>query len=203
MTDRVVLFIDYQNVYRRARDRYHRPSSAARHGQVDPLRLAELLVARGRVGAERVLGEVRVYGGQPDATKDPRSNAAHQAQCDAWRAHPRTTVVTRPLSYPQGWPAERAQEKGIDVALAIDFVAMAVRGEYDVGILVSTDTDLKPALEAVVELSRKSNVRCEVAAWSSPDQAPRRLSIPGVRIWCHWLGRSDYDAVEDPTDYTR
>jgi uncharacterized LabA/DUF88 family protein len=31
---------------------------------------------------------------------------------------------------------------------------MAVRGDYDVGILMSTDTDLKPALEAVGRMSR-------------------------------------------------
>jgi hypothetical protein len=46
----------------------------------------------------------------------------------------------------------REEEKGIDVALAIDFVTMAVRGEYDVGVIMSTDTDLKPALEAVAQM---------------------------------------------------
>ena len=30
---------------------------------------------------------------------------------------------------------------------------MAVRRDFDVGILMSTDTDLKPALEAVAELT--------------------------------------------------
>jgi NYN domain len=57
------------------------------------------------------------------------------------------TVVQRPLRYPKAWPAEKAQEKGVDVALAVDFVVMAVTRVYDVGILVSTDTDLVPALE--------------------------------------------------------
>ena len=37
-------------------------------------------------------------------------------------------------------PGERPREKGIDIALAIDFAMMAVRGEYYVGILMSTDT---------------------------------------------------------------
>ena len=39
------------------------------------------------------------------------------------------------------------------MALALDFVAMAMRGEYEVGILMSTDTDLKPALELVAQMT--------------------------------------------------
>jgi hypothetical protein len=94
-------------------------------------------------------------------------------------------VVTRPLQYPHGWPSThepgaRPREKGIDIALAIDFVTMAIRSEYDVGILMSTDTDLKPALEAVAELTDTQGTRAEVAAWSSPEQHSRRLSIHGV-----------------------
>jgi uncharacterized LabA/DUF88 family protein len=61
-------------------------------------------------------------------------------------------LVTRPLRYP-GQAGEKPQEKGIDVALALDFVAMAMRGEYEVGILMSTDTDLKPALELVAQMT--------------------------------------------------
>ena len=61
-------------------------------------------------------------------------------------------MIARDLRYPAGWPAQPAQEKGIDVALAVDFVMMAARREFDVGVLFSSDTDLVPALEAVVAL---------------------------------------------------
>jgi hypothetical protein len=37
------------------------------------------------------------------------------------------TVTTRTLRYPSNWPAEKPQEKDIDVSLAIDFVVMAAR----------------------------------------------------------------------------
>jgi hypothetical protein len=36
--------------------------------------------------------------------------------------------------------------------LAIDYVQMAMFGEFDVGVIMSTDTDLRPALEAVMDL---------------------------------------------------
>ena len=124
-------------------------------------------------------------------------------RCAHREQHPKVKVVWRTLRHPPNWPQEKAQEKGLDVALAIDFVTMAVRGEYDIGVLMSTDTDLKPALEAVVALGRSPYPRCEVASWSTPHRYSRRLSIPGRRLWCHWLDEHDYRAVADPTDYTR
>lgn len=103
------------------------------------------------------------------------------------------------LRYPRNWPAARAQQKGVDVALAIDFAAMAVDGAYDVGVIASTDTDLRPALEFVRR--RYGNTRrVEVVAWNSP-RSSSRLSVPGQNIWCHRLDRADYDSVADTTDY--
>jgi uncharacterized LabA/DUF88 family protein len=115
--------------------------------------------------------------------------------------------VTRPLRYPQGWPVpsrigERPQEKGIDVALALDFVMMGVRKEFDVGILMSTDTDMKPALEAVAELTPTQGTRAEVAAWSAPKRHSRRLSISSRNLYCHWIGEDVYRAIADSTDYS-
>jgi hypothetical protein len=113
------------------------------------------------------------------------------------------TVIARNLRYPPDWPRRAAQEKGIDVALAVDFVMMAARGDYDVGILFSTDTDLVPALEAVLALRRESVPACEVAAWGAPATRPRCLAVRGARIRCHLLEVNDYCMVADLTDYTR
>jgi uncharacterized LabA/DUF88 family protein len=195
------VFIDYQNVYGTARETFHPLHAPYTAGQIDPLRLGELLAAKSPY--DRELAEVRVYRGQPDSTKDPKGYGASSRQHAAWRANPKTTVITRTLRYPRNWPRERAEEKGIDVALAVDFVVMAVRGEYDVGILMSVDTDLKPALEAVADLKGAPYPRAEVAAWSAPNQHSRRLSIRTAKLWCHWLGPTDFTACADPTDYVR
>ena len=120
-------------------------------------------------------------------------------QCSLWEKAG-DTLVTRTLRYPSNWPTARAEEKGIDVALAIDFVALAIDGAYDVGIIASTDTDLRPAIEYVLHKFESGSPRAEVTTWSS-STSPRRLSIPGMNIWCHWLQRGDYDQVADPTDY--
>lgn len=47
MSDRVVVFLDYQNVYMGARGAFHPYGSSSQDGQVDPYRLGELLVAKG------------------------------------------------------------------------------------------------------------------------------------------------------------
>jgi len=88
--------------------------------------------------------------------------------------------------------------------LAVDFVVMALLGRYDVGILLSTDSDLEPALKGVAALAAGPYPRCEVAAWLNPSRRhPQRLSIKGERVWCRRLGPDDYKLVADPTNYRR
>lgn len=148
--DRVVVFLDWQNVYKGARSLFHHDRGPVQLGNVHPMRLGQRL-AEASPGHARELTEVRVYRGQPDSTRDPKSYSANRRQQAAWE-RAGVKVIQRTLRYPSDWPSRKAQEKGIDVALAVDFVMMAVAEEYDVGVLMSTDTDLKPALEAVVAL---------------------------------------------------
>ncbi len=88
------------------------------------------------------------------------------------------------------------------MALAVDFVMMAARHEYDVGILFSSDTDLVPALEAVLVLRPDDPPAGEVAAWAAPGARSRSLSVRGASIRRHLLSDADYRVVADPTDYT-
>lgn len=206
---RVVVFLDYQNVYMGARGCF-RSERYSPHfeGQPDPFRLGEYLAADSP--GERELAQVRIYRGLPDGSKDPKGHSAASRQIDIWRQNPRVQVFPRPLAYPRGWPdesrpGEKPREKGIDVSLAIDFAMMAVLGEYEVGILMSTDTDLKPALEAVTKLGvgqGRVYPRAEVAAWSGDKMHNRRLSIAGAKLWCHWLDKTVYEQVCDHTDYS-
>jgi hypothetical protein len=204
MTDRVVVFLDWQNVYQGAREAFCGYAAPPWEGQVHPLALGQLIAADSPF--DRRLHEVRIYRGQPDGTRDPRGYAASARQIAVWRQSSSINVTVRTLRYPRGWPGshrpgEKPQEKGIDVALAIDFVTMAVAGQYEVGVLMSTDTDLKPALEAVARLTATHGVRPEVAAWSSAEEHSRRLSISSRRLYCHWLGKDSYNQVADPTNY--
>ena len=195
----VTLFVDAQNFYHGARSAFFRPADSHVCGQFKPVELGHLICSRPPPGAARSLREVRVYTGRPESSKEPRTYGAHLRQCSVWEKAG-VTLVTRTLRYPPDWPSVRAEEKGIDVALAIDFVALAIDGAYDVGIIASTDTDLRPAIEYVLHKFHSGSPRAEVTSWSSAT-SPRRLSIPGTNIWCHWLQRGDYDQVADPADY--
>ena len=195
---RLVLFIDAQNAYRGARDSFFPHGGPSARGQFNPMQVGELIAARGGPGgAACVLSDVRVYTGRPDPTRDPRTYAAHMQQCARWEADG-VRVIWRPLRYPPRRTGLPPQDKGIDVALCIDFVTMAIDGLYDVGVIMSTDTDLLPALDFTRH--RYAGARhVAVAAWDGH----RRLSSPDGNLWCHWLSRADYNVVADTTDYNR
>lgn len=60
---------------------------------------------------------------------------------------------------------ERSREKGIDVKLATDVIVGAVDGKYDIAIIVSSDTDLVPALDWV---RKRKGVLIEYVGFSFP-----------------------------------
>ncbi len=142
---------------------------------------------------------IGIYRGQPDPRRDPRTHAAHMRQRQAWEAQcgPLLRVKTRALRYLSGRPLREADEKGIDVQLAIDVMLMGVANEYDVAILATTDNDLLPVVEGLVALrAAHGRPAVEVIGWQG---VARHLSVPGVTV--RWIGRKDYEAVRDPTDY--
>ncbi len=194
--DRVIVFLDEQNAARHARERFFPGRGSYRLGQLAPDPGGALLEGKGPQGADRRLESVRVYTGVPDAEKQPAANAAFSKQRAAWLGTG-AEVIARPLQY-HGWPGERPRQKGVDVQLAVDVVRLGVEQAYDVGIVFSSDTDLAPAIEFIVERAPGGS-RIETAAWFG---RPGIRNAAGRRIWCHFLDRADYDAVHDPTDYS-
>lgn len=145
------------------------------------------------------LAYVGIYTGLPDGSKDSRSYSARRKQIAAWRRE-LVSVHTRTLRYPHNWPAEDAEEKGIDVKLAIDAVMMAFQDQYDVGIIACVDTDLAPAVEAILELKavRGSGPDVELMAWKG---RPSRIGVQGRELTYRWVGPNDFNSVRDDTDY--
>lgn len=195
MTQRLFAFIDAQNMYRGARRAFFAADAPSRFGQFHPGALGQLIAARRTDGrGDRTLAGVRIYTGRPDAAMDPKGNAANTRQCQAWEAEG-VEVTTRNLQYLQG---RRPTEKGIDVAIAIDLLRLARSGIFDVAVLCSADTDLLPAIDAVVE---EAGLIVEVAGWRNGPYG-QRIAAGGRDLFCHWLYRDNYDLVRDDTDYT-
>jgi uncharacterized LabA/DUF88 family protein len=195
---RVAAFIDYQNCYGAAREGFHQPDDPARFGQFSPRRLANLLAAKANSPFD--LAYVGIYTGIPDGSKDSRSYAARRKQMAAWDRE-KVSVHTRTLRYPHNWPTESAEEKGIDVKLAIDAVMMAFQDRYDVGIIASVDSDLAPAVEAILELKAiRGSPEVELVAWKGRSS---KIGVAGRTLTYRWIGPNDYNAIKDEADYNR
>lgn len=194
---RLALFIDGQNAYQRARGAFFDLLEPNVRGQTDPMKLASLIAGRGGPGGEPcVVERVRVYTGMPSSSRNPRGYSANRRQRSYWTSTG-CEVVARPLLYPRD--GGKPNEKGIDVSLAIDFVRLGFDGDYDLGVIMSTDTDLIPAFEFVME--RFPDLQVATAAWSSPS-ATKPVRLRDRQLWCYYLDQAAYTSVYDPTDYT-
>lgn len=75
---------------------------------------------------------------------------------------------------------ERQREKGVDVKLATDLIVGAVDDQYDTAILISSDSDLIPAVDWV-RFRKKRKV--EYVGFSIPDEDnPRNSTNPLISL---------------------
>ena len=202
MSLQVSLFIDYMNAYHSAREVFSCSPDDQMCGHFWPRKLGEVLCANYRDTYPHhqaiELHDVRVYRGEPRRNLDTPGYDAFQRQKTAWEKTG-TQVFSALMQY------DSAQipvgEKEIDVMLAVDFVAGAIEGDFDIGVLFSRDRDLMPALRYVRE-HLDGRIRADVAGWGRVAQG-KYLTPPGQPAIRHLFGRADFDRVSDSTDYRR
>ena len=195
----VLVLIDWQNTYKCAREAFGLEDSYV-DGQVDPMKLgAGLAGAADPTGQKRELQEIRVYRGKPDNARDPKGYGAWRRQSATWenRGRDEFKLCARDLKYDE---YGGSREKGIDVWLAIDLVRTACHKTADRVVVMSTDTDLVPALQLAIE--EKGPEFVEVAGWVGAPSAASLLRVQGHRIAHRELHRTAYDKLADPTDYS-
>lgn len=205
---KVMVFIDGQNVYKTCQHRYGHPCC-------HPLLLADRLVA-----GRRLVG-IRYYSGLHDPRVNPDVNASVQRRHHLIRASG-VTVVERQLRYRWEWgfdqkvlpkdarkhigkvqqvdvsPFQRAREKGIDLALALDVVDLALQGMMDTAIVVSADNDLCEVARMVHAMTaRNTRVSVEAAVFNDR-RSPVLLTDYD---YTNQLKRADFDATRDTFDY--
>ena len=200
---RVAVFVDYQNMYHGARRAFGDPAADAPSlGHLHPAALARLLADLGRaVDPGRVLVATSVYRGEPGRLSHRKLRTSFARQTSRWRADPTVTVRTAPLRYRRdmasGATAWRAEEKGIDVLLAVDVVRGCYVDDFDTAVVASADTDLVPALDEALRAGK----RVETASWSGPETGFTALRVSGRRVWDHRLDHNHFTLVQDTTDY--
>lgn len=209
---RVVVFIDGQNLYHTCAEVFHHP-------------LCHPHLLSAQLAAGRRLVETRFYTGIHDPRKYPEYHGRVDRRLKAMQAHG-ATVVTRRLSYVPKWvptrrlelpdpraslgqvragelvAAEVGAEKGIDVAVALDLVRYAREGRFDVAVLVSRDRDLHGAVEEVHAIGREKRevLQVEVAFLTPLDRGPFATSPPFNRV--NWITRPMFQECIDLTNYT-
>ncbi|HSM51499.1 MAG TPA: NYN domain-containing protein [Thermoanaerobaculia bacterium] len=137
MPDRVAVFIDGSNAY-------HAFKSAFGSGKYSPLKLArELAGSRPVVRIGFYIGAVTQQMGADLYAQQQRflAQLKQVPEIDVWTGRMART-------------GHQWYEKGVDVRIATDLVAMAYAQRYDIAVLVSGDSDLVPAVREVRFLGR-------------------------------------------------
>lgn len=204
-----MVFIDGQNLYKICSEHFKNP-------HCHPLLLARVLA-----GNRRLVG-VRYYSGLHSPRVNKELNARLQRR-HALMRKTSVTVVERELKYRWEWgfrqhdlpspvgrqgerrtievtPYQRAREKGIDVALALDVIDLAQTDHMDVAIIVSSDTDLCEVARVVHDVTRKTKrVSVEAAVLRGKTKSPILLKHYD---YTHNLSRNEFDLASDSFDYT-
>jgi uncharacterized LabA/DUF88 family protein len=192
-------FIDGQNLYQHAKEAfgYHHPN-------FDPLKLhAKVCAANGWRPSL-----VRFYTGVPLALHDELWAGYWSNRVLAMKRSG-INVTTRPLKYrieeafdDRGIPNDIvvAQEKGIDVRIALDIVNCALSKQFDVAVIYSQDQDLNEVVPDINKAAASTGRQIKLAcAFPSSSSASSRRGINGTQ----WLPieRAEYDTCLDPRDY--
>lgn len=199
----VAVFIDWQNTYKAARRAFGLATfgEAAwpnEYGNYSPYRLAKHLAAANERGANGELVRVEIHRGLPASARDPVGFAANRRQSQAWMAENPDVVIPRlrPLRYRDD-DDDQPEEKGVDVNLALGAVEQIVLHRCQTAIIFSHDTDLLPAVEALVRIGGASCV--ETASWVSNDHRSRLRSK--ARVFHHFLDETVFRGVETRVNY--
>lgn len=193
------MFVDYQNMYRSAREAFGWKAEGGHFGNFRPYGLGRQMVR----DPDRALAQVRVYTGMHTPQRNAAQYSNLQRRMRAWLAESpdKVEVFPRPLRYSSQRP--HGEEKGVDVELAIDLVRLAIDDAFDVVVLASTDTDLVPPLQFVAD--RFPDKTIVTAAWEplpeyiSDTAAP--LDLPRGDVERTRIPKRDFDRMADKRNF--
>ena len=146
------------------------------------------------------LARVHFYTGVPLPDKDPRSR-------DFWRSklrrqdHQGVRVFSRPLHYrAMGNGEEKAEEKGVDVRIAVDIIRAVLREECDVALMFSQDQDFSEVAREVREIAREQRRWIKIASAFPSDGGAESIRGVNDTDWVR-IDRDTYDLCLDPRDH--
>jgi len=196
---RAVAFVDGQNLFHAAREAF-----GYTYPNYDVTALAEQVCAR--QGWE--LEQVRFYTGIPDVGANPRWHSFWTHKLAAM-GRQGVVVYSRSLRYrnrrvelPDGTRhyVLTGEEKGIDVRIALDVIALAHRHEYDVALVFSQEQDLSEVAEEIRSIARQLRRWIKIASAFPHSPATRNRRGSNKTDWVR-VERKLYDECLDRRDY--
>ncbi len=145
MSERVFIIVDGNNFYHRLKELEFRPLLS-----FDYEKFVQFLLRKGRVLVSKnyYIGAVREEPNNPKSKQlmVGQRKLTGKLQKQGWVVRFGQLLKTEDGSY---------HEKGVDVQIAVDILVGAYENLYDTVILVSSDTDLIPALAKAREMKKK------------------------------------------------
>jgi len=196
---RTIAFFDGQNLFHAARAAF-----GYTFPNYDPIALATAVCKQ----QGWTLAEVRFYTGVPAVGDDPfwnhfwTSKLAQTGRRGA-KVYSRSLVYrNKVLRLPDGTqtPFLKAEEKGIDVRIAIDVISFAWRNLFDVALVFSQDQDLSEVAREIRDVGQRQGRWIKIA--SAYPVSPASTNRKGIYS-TDWipLDRAMYDACLDARDY--
>lgn len=166
----VCVYIDGSNLY-------HSMKSECARADLDFEKFVAWLVGK------RKLVRTYYYNVPLPVAVDPNTAKGQQRFFDGLRRIPYFDVRLGRLE-PRG---NTFVEKGVDVAIAIDMLSMAVRGIYDTAILVSCDGDFVKAVDAVRDAGKHVEVACFAKAHHLRQSADKVITLSKASLRGLWV----------------
>lgn len=199
--NRAVAFVDGQNLFHAAPEAF-----GYSYPNYDPSALAQQVCA----GKGWELTQVRSYTGILDVGDNSRWHSFWTRKLAAM-GRQGVVVYSRPLRYrnrtvalPDGrqHSFRTGEEKGIDVRIALDVIALAQRHDYDVALVMSQDQDLSEVAEEIRVIAREQQRWVKIAsAFPCSPSSPNCRGIDKTD-WIR-IDRELYDQCLDRRDYRR
>jgi len=183
-SDRAIALVDGMNLFYHAKDAF-----GYKNPNYDVAKLATAVAKR--LGCELV--QTRFYVGVPRQDHAPSKHYFWVAKSEAMRQSG-VIVYTRPLSR-----RRPPQEKGIDLRIGLDALALAYERTYDTLIIFSTDQDFTEISHHVDRLSQLQGREIRLVSSYPVAQGLRVRGINGFEQ--HPIPRSVYDQCIDRKDY--
>jgi uncharacterized LabA/DUF88 family protein len=137
---RVILFVDGSNLYHSIKQLGVNP------GKIDYHCLFKII-------SKNQFPIVRFYTAPKRAEQGKKQRALQQSFFESLKQNPNLSIHFGKLQLVHKKPFLSFREKGVDVKLAVDLITTAK--EYDIGILISGDTDLVPAVEVATKKDKR------------------------------------------------